>query len=1108
MREHLGRSDYRFIAICLALFAATATYSVKNFFRAFPEASIDFRVSRNDAKVLAAQFLAGQGHRLDGYREASRFDFSDEAKTFLEREAGIEQANRLMGSRVRLWRWSYRWFRPRQKEEFSADITPAGEVVGFDHQLAEDAARPAVTAEQARTLAENFLRTHMRRDPAALDFVESSEVARPHRTDRVFTWKERDFNLHDATIRVEVTVQGNEAGGYSEYLKIPEQWTRDYKRLRSKNNAAQTVDSAVMVLLVVGLVVTIVMRVRQQDVQWRRAAIVGTIGMALSFLSSLNQFPLSEFNYPTTDAYSSFVLRQLLQAVLSALGAGGLLFVLTAGAEPLYREAFPGKISLGNLFSLRGLRTKRFLLGAVLGIALTGIFVAYQTAFYIIAYRFGAWSPADVPYDNLLNTKFPWLYVLFGGFLPAVSEEFMFRMFGVTFLRKLTRSLPVAIVAAGFIWGFGHAGYPQQPFWIRGVEVGIGGIALGLVMMRWGILPTLVWHYSVDAMYSAMLLLRSQNLYFRLSGAASAGVIVLPVLLALVAYWRHGGFEPETGLLNGDEPGPVEPSVAAGAGAGEVADGYQALRTRTRVAAVAILAAGLLCLLLPVSRFGASPTYKLTQGQARGAADAFVRAQGMDPTAFRQITFPASRWGSDDTAAKYFLERLPVRQASAMFERYRPLQVWMTRYFKSLDKEEWTVAVHPETGKAIGFGHDLPEDRPGADIADDAARQTAAAFAAAQGWDVSAMELKENRSEKKKARRDRTLIWEARAGDPRNVGETNFRVDVGVAGDMVNSLRVYWKVPEAFERSRSEQNLFSIAGLGLRIAVMAGLIVCGLWVLIQNIRRGQVQWKTVLRIAVPAALLTVLGPLLSWRLMLQGYQTAIPIETYLAMMYTVLGMSVLFAFLLLGGTVALVTSNFPGSERVLTAANRARQGLDAGVALLAAIGFGLLTSRLEAVLADRFHTLALFSIGSPDLIVSAAPAVAATASAVRSTIVYGAVLGIIALMARRAPRVAIALLLAFAMVSTDVRTVGEFALEYGGALASVAAAAAFCLWFARGNYLAYMLTLWALAMRGPLAEFFGNGLTVQGWVLVGLASAAVLWAVAPGLARRRSTNEY
>src|SRR6185369_12542923 len=279
----------------------------------------------------------------------------------------------------------------------------------------------------------------------------------------------------------------------------------------------------------------------------------GVAAMVFSFCAYLNQLPLQEFDYPTTDSYSSFMARQLLQGIFSALGAGGFLFILTAGAEPLYREAYGSQISLGNLFRPRGLRTKRFFLGSILGISLTGIFIAYQTAFYMTAYRFGAWSPADVPYSDLLNTRFPWAFVLFGGFLPAVSEEFMFRMFGIPFLRKLLRSTVLALILAGFIWGFGHAGYPQQPFYIRGVEVGIGGVALGMIMLRWGILPTLVWHYSVDAMYSAMLLLRSQSLYFQFSGAASAGVVVLPVVVALVAYWRHGGFEPHEGLLNGDE---------------------------------------------------------------------------------------------------------------------------------------------------------------------------------------------------------------------------------------------------------------------------------------------------------------------------------------------------------------------------------------------------------------------------------------------------------------------------------------------------------------------------------------------------------------------------
>src|ERR1035441_2482622 len=163
-KERLGASDYRFIVICLALLVATAWYSVRNFHRAFPEASIDFRATREDAQALAEKFLAGQGYQTGGYRLASRFSYDDDAKTFLEREAGLEQANRLMGTRVRLWRWAYRWFQPGRKEEYRVDITPTGQFVGFEHQLPEDAARPAATPEQARALAEEFLRARLGRD--------------------------------------------------------------------------------------------------------------------------------------------------------------------------------------------------------------------------------------------------------------------------------------------------------------------------------------------------------------------------------------------------------------------------------------------------------------------------------------------------------------------------------------------------------------------------------------------------------------------------------------------------------------------------------------------------------------------------------------------------------------------------------------------------------------------------------------------------------------------------------------------------------------------------------------------------------------------------------
>jgi membrane protease YdiL (CAAX protease family) len=1112
MTDRLRGSDYRFIAVCLALLAASTWFSVRYFYLAFPEASIDFRVGRTEAQAIAQSFLDVQRYQVAGYRTAASFSFDDDAKTFLEREAGLQRANQIMGSQLRLWRWSYRWFRPLQKEEYRVAITPKGELAGFAHELPEDAARPAVSDDQARAAAEQFLRDGLHRDPATLDFVEASTVARPARADRTFTWKEHNFDLDGATIRFEVTLLGNEVGAYREYLKIPEQWTRDYERLRSKNDVAQYIDTVLVLVLAIGMIVVIVLRVRRHDVRWRLAARIGVLAMVLSLCASANQFPIQVFGYPTTDSYGSFVARQALQAVLTALGAGGLIFLLTAAAEPLYREFLPNRVSLGNLFRPRGLRTKAFLLGSVLGLSLCGIFIAYQTAFYIVAYRFGAWSPADVPYTDLLNTRFPWAYVLFGGFLPAVSEEVMFRMFAIPFLRKLVRMLPLAVILAGFIWGFGHAGYPQQPFYIRGVEVGVGGTALGLIMLRWGILPTLVWHYSVDAMYTALLLLRSQSLYYRLSGAASAGIMVLPVLFALIAYWRRGGFESPAGLTNGEETPPLEEAPSPAAEPAATAIEYRPLTPRIRIAAIVLCAAGLLALLIPAAHFGESPNFRISQTQAAAAADAFARTQAVAPDSFRHVTFPDVHWGGDDSlAGKYFLERTSVTAASSLFDRNRPLRHWVTRYFRSLDREELLVSVHPETRKILGFAHAIPEDRPGADLPSDAARQRAAQFAKSHGVDVDAMDLKESTSEKKKARRDYALVWESRPGDPRNLDEAHYRVEIGVAGDQVSSWRSYWKIPEAFARSRERQNALSISAIALRLAVIAGAIVYGIWLMIGNIRKGLVPWGKVIRLAAPAAVLVAIGPLLSLPLLLKNYNTAIPLQTFEALSYTSLAVSVVVAFVVLAAAVAFVLSFYPESAAAFRSANRRRLALDAVVAVLAAAGFALALSQAEDWLTAQFHAQALYSIYVSNDVASAAPAVAAVTGAVRTVLLSAAALVLLALVNKRASRwilLPLALVALTVGLPSSVRTPGEFTLAYGISLLWGCAVLLFCRFFARSNYLAYALVFWILALRPAAVDLLSTGnptLEANGFavIIVMLLGAGWFWLAPRGSAKAK-----
>src|SRR5262249_29414694 len=179
-----------------------------------------------------------------------------------------------------------------------------------------------------------------------------------------------DFSFRDATHRVQVDVRGNEVGLYKEYLKVPDQWIRDYEKLRSLNNTTSVVDTFAIMLLFLGLLVVIVAKVRHRDVKWKTAGIFGGITFVLVFLSSLNTFPRAEYGYQTTESYGGFLASQFFRALLAALGYGIAIFLITAGAEPLYRERYRDKISVSNLLRWRHLRTKTFFLSAALGLAL------------------------------------------------------------------------------------------------------------------------------------------------------------------------------------------------------------------------------------------------------------------------------------------------------------------------------------------------------------------------------------------------------------------------------------------------------------------------------------------------------------------------------------------------------------------------------------------------------------------------------------------------------------------------------------------------------------------------------------------------------------------
>jgi len=1087
----LQSSDSKTIGVAVLIAAGSLAIGVKYFSRAFPEASIQFRVNRDDSAPVARRFLTERGFKLENYRHAAEFDYNDQAKVYLERTQGLERMNRLTRGPIHLWRWSHRWFKPLQEEEFRADVTPAGEVVGFDHEIPEAAAGASLEQAAARTIAESFLTQVMKRNLADLEFVETETEKRPARTDHDFTWKQKNLDLGDGSLRLEVMVDGDQVAGYREFVKVPEQWTRDYEKLRSRNDAAQIVDEVFWILLSVAMLVILIRRLRDRDVPVWMALAFGGVAAALYFLGQLNGFSLTEFGYQTTDSYSSFLTRFLWDALLAAVGTGAAIFLLVAASEPMYRESFPNQISLRRYFSWQGLRSRSFFMANVVGITLTFFFFAYQTVFYLAANKLGAWAPADVPFTDLLNTRFPWITVLFIGFFPAVSEEFQFRAFSIPFLKRLLRSWPLALVLAAFMWGFLHAAYPNEPFFIRGLEVGLGGIVMGLVMLRFGIMATLIWHYSVDALYTAFLLIRSPNHYLSVSGAVSAGIMLIPLVIAGLAYWRTGTFSDGESLTNAREG--VSRPVRKEAAEPEVALVYHSLsRGRLAVAGVLTLVFVLLAL-IPVYRFGQGFSLQVTRAQAIRAADAYLRQQHVDPSRYHVVAWVHDN--IDPLALRYLFEHKSIQESDQIYRRATRLAVYEARYFRPLEKEEHHVFLDPTTGQVFGYRTLLDDNAPGASLAPEQAQTLAANFVEQQGYHLSDFDLQSSEAEKRKAREDYTLVWQAKAGDPRNVADAHYRLEVDVAGDQVVGFARLFKLPEAWER---EQRSSSLVNSMLSFAgILVGLVLVGAGVvlLVMQIRSGHIAWRPAAMAGALILALTVLTELNQWSGLDRQYTTSLPFATWRLFEVVSLVVVPLLAGLLCWLLVGLAASLYPQAWLLLKDSARRLWRRDAAVCIVLALAVELGLDKLGALFVSHFHAFAPVASDVVSGTFNAAiPGAGVFLHALGFSIVDICGLGLVIYVfrfgwSRHAWWLWAGILLVLVGLGpAGAHSVREYFAGWIMSFVPLAVGAAIVFWFLRDNLLAYWGAAFCLEVAQPLLSLLSPQSGVYRWngLLLGL----------------------
>lgn len=881
---------------------------------AFPEHNIKFDITRDQAEQKAAGFLREYGIKTGEYKKSTIFSIDDQTKTYLEREVGVEKTALLAKNNVAVWNFNTRFFKPLQKEEFNVSFLPNGRFAGFQRIIEESAPGASVNKEQAQQIAIKFLQKNTGFNPADWKLMTFETIQRPKRTDQTIIWEKNDFKAKEATYRIQVTLLGDQIGSYDEFLKIPESWQRQYEKETSNNTLTQTIAEAVMYILFgLSMLIVCISKFRRNylkpKIWWRLAGIT----ICISLLDNLNALPLLIYSYPTTSGWESFLGQLILAGILQSIPVGIIIMIIFTSGEAMYREIFPDKVSLEYLFT-KNITGKIINKGIFIGIFTAMILFLYEIVYYFLGKKIGIWTPAEINYSNAYSTLFPWIYPLSVGFLAAVMEEGIFRLYGIPFLKKYVKKTWIAVLITSATWAFLHSNYPQTPWFARGIELTIAGVIFGFIFVRYGITASIIAHYTFNSFQTAVAFFSSQNTYIITS---SVIISVLPGIVGfiiLLMHWKKGFPIPDGHSLNKSvhiekqQPGNVTPSPI-----NNEKESYTPLSARKVVLLIFFACVGFIAYLSLNEKVTIQPIpVSITRGEALQAAKNILINRGININEY-QNSVVYNNNAIDDQAVSYILEKSVFSELKMIYPSRIPTNAWSVRFFRPLQKEEYVIKILPD-GKVYSVSYILDEKSKGANLTKSQAQEIAQKYLInTKQFNFKNYKLVDSKQDKKPNRTDYTFTFEDTS---KKINDAAFRSVISVSGNNISQFYQYIKIPEQWIRDREKTTIkeFIIQSL----SVIGGIIIFGLIIttFLQNVRNKSINFKLAFQISVYLLIFNVLALLNEIPVFNFDYSTSIPISSFQIekIITMILGLIInYFTFVLLIGFAASLYQQYNGS---------------------------------------------------------------------------------------------------------------------------------------------------------------------------------------------------
>ncbi|GAA3408840.1 CPBP family intramembrane glutamic endopeptidase [Paenibacillus hodogayensis] len=350
-----------------------------------------------------------------------------------------------------------------------------------------------------------------------------------------FAFEHRGVKLGEAKLREIVEIRDGEVTAYRKELLVPKShtdWVGKQDRAASTMTRWNMIVSVIMGMAAIALMIT-----RRKQIAFVRGLWLTFTFLVLYWINNWNMLPA--FKSLETDTIDPFLASDttggmmiLMNIVVAVMGAVGY-FSLAAGQPlwqdrglhlwPRWREDGFGEDVLAGM--KRGYLLACFLLGL------------QSLLFFIAEQRFDMWAVND-PSGSMYNLLKPELFPLMA-WTAAISEEAIYRFFGIALFRRLLPSTFLAVLVPSMIWAFSHTQYPIYPVYTRFIEVTVLGVVFGYAFLKFGFATVLFAHAIMDSLLMSLSLMNMGGFD---DVALGLFYIILPAIVAWTIWRLHRNF--------------------------------------------------------------------------------------------------------------------------------------------------------------------------------------------------------------------------------------------------------------------------------------------------------------------------------------------------------------------------------------------------------------------------------------------------------------------------------------------------------------------------------------------------------------------------------------